>query len=112
MIRHHHEQYDGTGYPYGLEGEEIPLGSRILAVIDAYVAIRDERIYSKAHSHEEAVAELRRASGTQFDPEVVAAFLQFIAAKLRKQPTPSEDRLNTQPSKILDKPAASATVST
>jgi putative nucleotidyltransferase with HDIG domain len=78
IIRAHHERYDGKGYPYGLEGEDIPLPARVLAVVDAYVAIRDERIYSKAHSHEEAVAELRRASGTQFDPRVVDIFCKTI----------------------------------
>jgi putative nucleotidyltransferase with HDIG domain len=78
IIRAHHEKYDGTGYPYGLEGEDIPMPARVLAVVDAYVAIRDERIYSKAHTHEEAVAELRRASGTQFDPRVVDVFCKTI----------------------------------
>jgi putative nucleotidyltransferase with HDIG domain len=78
IIRAHHEKYDGTGYPYGLEGEDIPLGARILAVVDAYVAIRDKRVYSDSHTHEEAVAELRRNSGTQFDPEVVDLFCRII----------------------------------
>jgi HD-GYP domain-containing protein (c-di-GMP phosphodiesterase class II) len=61
-----------------LEGEDIPLGSRILAVVDAYIAIRDERIYSEAHTHEEAIAELRRSAGTQFDPEIVDIFCKTI----------------------------------
>jgi len=78
IIRAHHEKIDGTGYPYGLEGDEIPLGSRILAVVDAYIAIRDDRIYSEAHTHEEAIAELRRASGTQFDPKIVDIFCKTI----------------------------------
>ncbi len=78
LIRAHHEKYDGSGYPYGLAGEEIPLGSRILAVVDAYVAIRDKRVYSEAHPHEEAVAEIRRFSGTQFDPEIVDVFCRTI----------------------------------
>jgi len=78
IIRAHHEKFDGTGYPYGLEGNDIPLGSRILAVVDAYVAIRDERVYSEAHTHEEAIAELRRASGTQFDPMIVDVFCKTI----------------------------------
>ena len=78
IIRAHHEKFDGTGYPYGLEGNDIPLGSRILAVVDAYVAIRDERVYSEAHTHEEAIAELRRASGTQFDPMIIDVFCKTI----------------------------------
>jgi putative nucleotidyltransferase with HDIG domain len=78
IIQAHHEKFDGTGYPYGLEGSDIPLGSRILSVVDAYVAIRDERVYSKAHTHEEAIAELRRASGTQFDPVIVDIFCKTI----------------------------------
>lgn len=78
IIRAHHEKYDGTGYPYGLVGEDIPLGARILSVVDAYVAIRDKRVYSEAHSHEEAIAELRRASGTQFDPNIVDIFCKTI----------------------------------
>ena len=78
IIKAHHERIDGTGYPYGLEGDEIPLGSRILTVVDAYTAIRDERIYSKAHTHAEAIAELRRASGTQFDPKIVDVFCKTI----------------------------------
>jgi HD-GYP domain-containing protein (c-di-GMP phosphodiesterase class II) len=78
IIRAHHEKFDGTGYPYGLEGEDIPLGARILAVVDAYIAIRDKRIYSESHSHEEAVAEIRRFSGTQFDPEIVDIFCKTV----------------------------------
>jgi putative nucleotidyltransferase with HDIG domain len=78
IIRAHHERYDGTGYPFGLTGEEIPLTARILAVVDAYVAIRDERIYSKAHTHEEAIAELKKSRGSQFDPQVVEVFCKTI----------------------------------
>jgi len=78
IIQAHHEKFDGTGYPYGLEGFDIPLGSRILAVVDAYTAIRDKRVYSEAHTHEEAIAELRRFSGTQFDPKIVDVFCKTI----------------------------------
>ncbi len=78
IVRHHHERYDGRGYPDGLSGEGIPLGARILAVVDAYGAITDERAYQHSRSHEEAVAELRNCSGTQFDPAIVAAFLKIV----------------------------------
>jgi putative nucleotidyltransferase with HDIG domain len=78
LIEAHHEKYDGTGYPHGLAGEDIPLGARIISVVDSYVAIRDKRIYSDSHSHEEATAELRRCSGTQFDPTVVHVFCKTI----------------------------------
>jgi HD-GYP domain-containing protein (c-di-GMP phosphodiesterase class II) len=79
MVRHHHERFDGQGYPDGLAGETIPLGARILTVVDSYSAIMDKRVYREARSQEEAVAELRRCAGTQFDPQVVAAFLRLLA---------------------------------
>jgi putative nucleotidyltransferase with HDIG domain len=80
IIRAHQERWDGAGYPDGLRGEEIPLGARILAVVDAYGAIIDERPYKKARSHQEAVAELRRCAGTQFDPQVVGAILRVLGS--------------------------------
>ncbi|MCS6860434.1 MAG: diguanylate cyclase, partial [Abditibacteriales bacterium] len=76
VVRSHHERYDGKGYPDGLAGEEIPLVARVLAVADVYDAVTSERPYRKAWSHEKAVAYIRDAAGTQFDPQVVAAFLQ------------------------------------
>jgi putative nucleotidyltransferase with HDIG domain len=78
ILRHHHERWDGTGYPDGLSEERIPLGARILAVVDAYSAITDERPYKPARSHIEAVAELRRSAGTQFDLRVVEAFCKML----------------------------------
>lgn len=78
LIRAHHEKFDGSGYPYGLEGNNIPLGSRILAVVDAYMAIRDERIYSKKHTHKQTIKEVKKFSGTQFDPAVVEVFCRVI----------------------------------
>src|SRR4030081_3117809 len=72
---HHHESYDGSGYPGGLKGGEIPIGSRIVAVIDAYDAMISNRCYRKGISHEEAVRRLTAAGGTQFDPVVVQAFV-------------------------------------
>ena len=75
IVRHHHEWWNGKGYPDGLKGEDIPLGGRILAVVDAYSAITDERAYKPSRSHREAVDELVRCSGTQFDPTIVSAFV-------------------------------------
>jgi putative two-component system response regulator len=73
-VLHHHERWDGDGYPDRLGGERIPLGSRILLVADAYDAMTTDRIYRSRLSHDRAMAELERCSGTQFDPDVVAAF--------------------------------------
>jgi putative nucleotidyltransferase with HDIG domain len=78
IIRAHQECYDGSGYPDGLKGEEIPLIARIISVADAYVAMTDERVYRKSLSRAEALKEIRRCSGTQFDPEVVKAFLKVL----------------------------------
>jgi len=78
IVRHHQERWDGTGYPDGLQGEEIPAGARILAVVDAYSAITDSRPYKSARTHQEAIAELKRCSGTQFDPRVVHVFCQIV----------------------------------
>jgi two-component system, cell cycle response regulator len=74
LVRSSHERWDGGGYPDGLAGQEIPLGARIIAVCDAFDAMTAERAYSPAMPVDDALAELRRCSGTQFDPSVVAAF--------------------------------------
>ena len=76
-VLHHHERWDGGGYPHGLRGEEIPMEARILAVADAYDAMTSDRPYRPALSHEDAMNEVRRCSGTQFDPEVADAFLSL-----------------------------------
>lgn len=81
IVRHHHEHFNGRGYPNGVEGEEIPLGARILAVADAYDAMTSDRPYRSAMSKETAIARLKAASGTQFDPQVVEAFLTALAKK-------------------------------
>jgi diguanylate cyclase (GGDEF)-like protein len=77
-VYNHHERWDGNGYPRGLKGEEIPLPGRIMALVDAYSAMILDRPYRKALSHEEAVAEMRRGAGTQFDPGLVEPFLRIV----------------------------------
>jgi HD-GYP domain-containing protein (c-di-GMP phosphodiesterase class II) len=76
VVRCHHERFDGQGYPRGVAGENIPLAARILAVLDAYVAMTSQRPYRKIRSHEDAMQEVLRNAGTQFDPEVVRAFTE------------------------------------
>ena len=78
IIECSHERYDGSGYPYGLAGEDIPLGARIIGVVDSYSAMLDERPYKKPISHGEAIAELKRNAGILFDPQVVNAFLYVL----------------------------------
>jgi putative nucleotidyltransferase with HDIG domain len=78
IIECSHERYNGSGYPFGLKGEEIPLGARIIGVVDSYSAMRDERPYKRSLSHEEAVEELKRNSGILFDPQVVNVFLNVL----------------------------------
>ncbi len=73
IVRHHHEQFDGTGYPDGLKGDAIPLSARVLAAADAFEAMTSERPYRSAMSGAKAMDELRKNAGTQFDPAVVAA---------------------------------------
>lgn len=79
VVRHHHECYDGTGYPAGLKGEEIPLLARILTVADSYEAMTADRPYRAGRSAQAAVEELRRCAGSQFDPRVVAVFEEVVA---------------------------------
>lgn len=78
IVAAHHENFDGTGYPRGLRGEEIPIEARIIAVVDAYDAMTSERPYQVAGGRSKAVQELRLNAGTQFDPRVVRAFLAVI----------------------------------
>jgi putative nucleotidyltransferase with HDIG domain len=88
LVRWHHERYDGNGYPDALGGNEIPLGARIIAVSDAFDAMLSERPYSAAVSADEAIAELRRCAGTQFDPAVVHAFVAALRDVRQTSTTP------------------------
>ncbi|MHC1781465.1 MAG: HD-GYP domain-containing protein [Anaerolineaceae bacterium] len=78
---YHHEKWDGSGYPYGLKGEEIPLSARIFAVVDVYDALTSQRPYRNAWTHEEAVEYIREQAGAHFDPTIVRYFLSIIEPK-------------------------------
>ena len=82
--RHHHEFFDGSGYPDRLDGHNIPRGARLVAIADAYDTITSERTYKKPRTHEDAFEELARCASTQFDPELVEVFIEA----LRRQPLP------------------------
>ena len=84
-ILHHHERWDGQGYPGGLSGEEIPILSRIITVVDSHDVMVHDRPYHKAMSHAEAVEELLRCSGSQFDPHIVTIFLQVLQEEKETQ---------------------------
>ena len=81
-IRHHHERLDGTGYPDHLDGEEIPMGARIIAVLDAYVGMTSPRPYRPPIPAQVALEELEHAAGKHFDPQVVDIFVRLVRANL------------------------------
>jgi HD-GYP domain-containing protein (c-di-GMP phosphodiesterase class II) len=93
-IRHHHERYDGAGYPDKLAGESIPLQSRIILTADAFEAMTSDRPYRRAPGREFAIAELKRHAGTQFDPRIVQAICRALEsspqldAEPHGEPTP------------------------
>lgn len=91
MIKHHHERWDGVGYPDKLSGEDIPLGSRIIAVAETFDILTSEVPWRQGMSAIEALEELKRCSGTQFDPAVVDAFLEVFEKRLA-----SEEALSTE----------------
>jgi HD-GYP domain-containing protein (c-di-GMP phosphodiesterase class II) len=81
-VLYHHERWDGTGYPEGRAREDIPLGARIIFVADAFDAMTNDRVYRRKLTIEDALAELARCSGTQFDPDVVAAAINELTPAL------------------------------
>ena len=89
LVLHHHERWDGTGYPDGLRGEQIPLGARIIFVTDAYDAMTSDRIYRPKRSAQAALVELERCAGTQFDPGIVAAFAEELGESSSLEAAPA-----------------------
>ena len=81
FVRHHHEHFDGSGYPEGLAGKQIPIGARILTVADAFDALTSDRLYRPKKDQQVAIAEIVSYAGSQFDPEVVAAFVRIAQSK-------------------------------
>ena len=88
VVTQHHERVDGRGYPMGLKGDDIYIGARVLSVADSYDALIADRPYRRGMSREMAVEEIRRCSGSQFDPDVVRAFLQLAAESKVQRPGP------------------------
>jgi diguanylate cyclase (GGDEF)-like protein/PAS domain S-box-containing protein len=93
ILLHHHEKYDGSGYPEGLERDQIPLGARIFSIIDAFVAMTSERPYRESLSEKNAIEELVRCSGTQFDPALISLFIELITERAEK----SGSRISVDP---------------
>jgi putative two-component system response regulator len=94
ILENHHERWDGTGYPAGLKGEQIPLPARIVAIVDSYHAMISDRPYRPAMGHEEAVLALRAGAGKQWDPFLIDIFIAVLSSlhNTPQQPKPSIDR--------------------
>ncbi len=90
VVRHHHERFDGNGYPDRIKGIEIPLESRIIAVADTYDAITSDRSYRKGSTHDEAIEELKRVAGSQLDPEIVEKFCNMVTSELISRPVSAD----------------------
>jgi ribonuclease P protein subunit RPR2 len=109
IVRHHHERWDGGGYPDGLRGQEIPLWARIFSVVDALDAITAERPYRPARSYESALEEIRGHAGTQFDPAVVEALRCLDPARIEPLLEPAQ-QLDLAPEPAMAEPAALGTL--
>jgi HD-GYP domain-containing protein (c-di-GMP phosphodiesterase class II) len=86
LVKCHHECWDGSGYPEGLKGEQIPLASRIISVADSFDAMTSNRPYREARNQQEAIEEIKREAGRQLDPKVVETFLSVIEKKQLQDP--------------------------
>ena len=91
-IRHHHERFDGQGYPDGIGGEDIPLGARIIHVADAFDSMLTTRVYRPARPAHEALSELHRMAGSQFCPRCVGALEAIVATEIGQGPAPAPSR--------------------
>jgi diguanylate cyclase (GGDEF)-like protein/putative nucleotidyltransferase with HDIG domain len=102
VVRHHHERWDGCGYPDGLRGEQIPMTARILAVVDCFDAVCEDRQYRKAMTRQQAIELIKAASGTRYDPEVVGAFLEHLPefeAEIKRQKKEVQEARSREESK-------------
>jgi response regulator RpfG family c-di-GMP phosphodiesterase len=95
IVYHHHEAYDGGGYPDGLKGEQIPIGARIFSLVDSYDAMRSPRVYKASIPREKALEEVRHQSGRQFDPMVVSAFFEIVDLLEKEAQWPNPDGKET-----------------
>jgi len=96
MVESHHEKWDGTGYPNGLKGKEIPLIARLMAIADVYDALINKRVYKEPFSHDESVKIIKEGSGNHFDPEVVKAFMAVENRIKEIAETNSDEKLFSQ----------------
>jgi HD-GYP domain-containing protein (c-di-GMP phosphodiesterase class II) len=102
IVLAHHERYDGQGYPRGLKGEEIPLGARVLLVVDAYIAMTSDRPHRKKMGHDMAMKEILRNSLTQFDPEVVRGFVRCEErGQVDATPEPAPRQATSEPARMM-----------